>query len=77
MRRIVSLLNRLLLATPVLGRMLREVEEERHGAIWGLVLTIIGGVGVAALTFGLPGLVIAMLVMTGLVGLLVVNVAGG
>ena len=77
MRRVIGLLNSLLLRTPLIGRMLREVEEGRDGAILGLLLAIVGSIGVATVSFGLPGLVIAMLVMTGLVGLILLNVAGG
>lgn len=54
-------LTRLIFAIPVVGWMLRDVAEGDETAMGWFALTIFSLIAITTLTFGLPGLVIAML----------------
>lgn len=54
-------LTRLLFAVPILGWMLRDVAEGDEHALGWFALTIVALLAIAALSFGLPGLVAGML----------------
>jgi len=59
-----NLLHRVIFAIPVIGWMLRDVAEGDEHTMGWFALTLACSIGVAALVFGLPGLVTAMLFMT-------------
>jgi len=54
-------LIRLLFAIPVLGWMLRDVAEGDDHALGWFALSLAALLAIAALSFGLPGLVVGML----------------
>jgi hypothetical protein len=57
---------RLLFAAPVIGWMLREIADGNDAALGWFALFAGSAVGVSALAFGLPGMVLVMLCLAAL-----------
>jgi hypothetical protein len=63
---LTGLLSRLLFSIPILGLMLRDAAEGGESAMLWFAVTVVSLLGLALLLFGLPGLVVGMLVVAAL-----------
>jgi hypothetical protein len=70
-------LARLVFSVPLLGWMLREIYEQREGALGWFTFSLVGFVVMLAMTFGLVGLVIGMLLMTFVMFCVILSITAG